>query len=628
MRFPRPTHAPAASIAHVRQSTRLEAPRRHWRGAFAALALALIAAATALSPAAADGLDTGALPRVAGAKELYASPLSTIYAAPAPVAEAAAAAAKALAGDGWRQYAAANANEAKNADVQIMNFKKGSLALNVLVTKSDPATTANVNYTGKPLANDLPFPPDATNIAFDPNQPLLTCASSQPVAATLAYFTSQLAGMGWAPAPAGRNPNTDKAGHAYFVRADHAPLLLVAQRGDDGVTKIELKGATAEDLAAELAPAKPAAAAPVAIAAQPAPAPAATPDELSAAITKQVEQATADITKSAMASAPAAKAAKAPEGPVETLAAMPGDPATIPVPSTAEAVKFDGASGSLDFETDSSIKSVVAFYRAAMKPLGWQAEASGIDKPNMVVLDFSKDGKDIELTVMRPIDKTEVEASGEGLVNEAEKTAAAPAPTAEDLAVEEMGGFPYPNNHTLAESEGTPLRRALTVETELDLKSVLGFYRQELTKRGWKEEATGAAVAETSATLNFTSPDGPAVLKLERKDDKTNVSLVVSNQAKAKASGQMAKPGKVKAMFGNLLGAPVTFTINKQTVKVAPGAGANGPGGPTLELPAGTYKLTMKAAGQPDVTQDVTIGADEIWGFMAGPGGVMPMQIH
>jgi hypothetical protein len=622
MRFSRLTNVPAASTAHARTS------RRDWRGAFAALGLALISATTALSPAAADGLDTGALPRVAGAKELYASPLSTIYSAPVPVADAAAAAAKALAGAGWRQYAAANANEAKTADVQVMNFKKGPLALNVLVTKSDPATTANVNYTAKPLANDLPFPPDATDIAFDPNQPLLTCASSQPVAATLAFFTGQLAGMGWAPAPAGRNPNTDKAGHAYFVRADHAPLLLVAQRGDDGATKIELKGATAEDLSAELAPAKPVAAAPVA-AAQ-APAPAATPDELSAAITKQVEQATADITKSAMATAPAAKAATAPAsaGAVETVAAMPGDPATIPVPSTAEAVKFDGAEGSLDFETQSSIKSVVAFYRAAMKPLGWQAEDSGIDKPNMVVLDFSRDGKDIELTVMRPIDKTEVEASGEGLVNEAEKAAAAPAPTAEDLAVEEMGGFPYPNNHTLAESEGTPLRRALTVETELDLKSVLGFYRQELGKRGWKEEAAGAAIADTSATLNFTSPDGPAVLKLERKDDKTNVSLVVSNQAKAKASGQMAKPGKVKAMFGNLLGAPVTFTINKQTVKVAPGAGAHGPGGPTLELPAGTYKLTMKAAGQPDVTQDVTIGADEIWGFMAGPGGVMPMQIH
>jgi hypothetical protein len=620
MRFSRPTNSPDVSTGHARTF------RPRWRPTLAALVLALISATAFLSPAAADGLDTGALPRVAGAKELYASPLSTIYAAPVAVADAAAAAAKALASDGWRQYAAANANEAKTADVQVMNFKKGPLALNVLVTKSDPATTANVNYSAKPLANDLPFPPEATDIAFDPNAPLLTCAWSQPIAATLAFFKDQLGGMGWALAPAGRNANTDKAGHAYFVRPDHAPLLLVAQRGYDGATKIELKGVTAEDLAAELAPTAPAAAAPVAVAA--APAPAATPDELSAAIAKQVEQATADVTKSAMASAPAAKAATASDGPVETLAAMEGNPATIPVPATAEAVKFDGANGSLDFETASSVKSVVAFYRAAMKPLGWQTEASGIDKPNMVVLDFSKDGKDVELTVMRPIDKTEVEASGEGLVNEAAKEAAAPAPTAEDLAVEEMGGFPYPNNHTLAESEGTPLRRALTVETELDLKSVLGFYRQELGKRGWKEDAAGAAVADTRATLTFTSPDGPAVLKLERKDDKTNVSLVVSNQAKAKASGQMAKPGKVKAMFGNALSKPVTITINKQSVKVPPGAGANGPGGPTLELPAGTYTVTMKVAGQPDASADVTIAADEIWGFMAGPGGLMPMQIH
>jgi len=306
---------------------------------------------------------------------------------------------------------------------------------------------------------------------------------------------------------------------------------------------------------------------------------------------------------------------------------MDGNAATIPVPATAEDVKFDGAEGKLAFETESSIESVVAFYRAAMKPLGWQAESSGIDKPNMVVLDFSKDGKDIELTLMHPIDKTEVDASGEGLVNEAEKEATAPAPTAEDLAVEETGGFPVPSNHTLAEAEGTPLRHALTVETPLDLKSVLGFYRQELGKRGWKEEATGATVADDRATLAFTSPDGPAVLKLERKDDATTVSLVVSNQAKAAQSGLLAKPGKVKAMFGNLLSAPVTFTINKQTVKVAPGVGANGPGGPTLELPPGKYKVSMKA-GPLEVSDDVEVGAGEIWGFMAGPGGLMPMQIH
>ena len=615
MRFPRPTFSPHALTAQVQKANRLPGSRPQWRPTLAALCLALISGTTFLSLAAADGLDTSVLPRVAGAKELYASPLSTIYAAPDPVAQAAAAAAKALATEGWRQYAAANANEAKTDDVQVMNFKKGPLALSVLITKSDPATTANVNYTAKPLANDLPFPPEATDIAFDPHQPLLTCASSQSIAATLAFFNGQLASMGWSPAPAGRNADTDKAAHVFFVRPDRAPLLLVLQRGDDGATKIELKGVSADALAAEAAPAATAKA---------------TPDEVGAAVAKQAQQAIADIAKSAVADATAPKAAASPDAnaPVESLAAMDGNKATIPVPATAEDVKFDGAEGKLSFESASSIKSVVAFYRAAMKPLGWQAEPSGIDKANMVVLDFSKEGKEIELTVMRPIDKTEVDGSGEGLVNEAEKSAAAPAATAEDLEVDETGGLPVPRNHTESEAETTPLRHAPTAETPLDLKSVLGFYRQELGKRGWKEEAAGALVNDDGATLNFASPDGPAVLKLERKDDTTVVSLVVRNQAKAAQSGMMAKPGKVKAMFGNLLSAPVTFTINKQTVKVAPGAGANGPGGPTLELPPGKYKVSMKVAGKLEVSEDVDVGADEIWGFMAGPGGLAPIQIH
>jgi hypothetical protein len=591
----------------------------------AALCVALISAATFLSPAAADGLDTSALPRVAGAKALYASPLSTICAASAPVAEAAAAAAKALATEGWRQYSMPNADEAKTDLVQAMNFKKGPLALSVLVTKSNPATTANVNYTATPLANDLPFPLDATDIAFDPHQPLLDCASSQPIAATLAFFNGQLASMGWSPAPTGRNAATDKAAHAFFVRPDHAPLSLVVQRGDDGATKIELKGVSAEVLAAEAAPA-----APAAVAAPPAPAPKATPDEASAAVDKLAQQAIADIAKSAVADATAPKAATPADAnaPAEPLAAMEGNPASIPVPATAEDVKFDGAQGSLSFDSASSIKSVVAFYRAAMKPLGWQAEPSVIDKPNMVVLDFSKERQEIELTIMRPTDKTDVDGTGNGLVTEVEKSTAAPAATADDLEVEETGGLPVPRNHTESETDTTPLRRALSAETPLDLKSVLGFYRQELGKRGWKEEAAGAVLADDGATLNFTSPDGPTVLKLERKDDTTIVSLVVSNQAKAAQSGMMAKPGKVKAVFGNLLSTPVTFTINKQTVKVAPGVGANGPGGPTLELPAGKYKVTMKIAGKLEVSEDVDVGADEIWGFMAGPGGLMPMQIH
>ena len=97
MRFSRPDEL---ASRHDRPRSQAERPARaapRWRPAFAALGLALISAGSVLSPAAADGLDTSALPRVAGAKALYASPLSTIYAVSDPVAEAAAAAAKALA---------------------------------------------------------------------------------------------------------------------------------------------------------------------------------------------------------------------------------------------------------------------------------------------------------------------------------------------------------------------------------------------------------------------------------------------------------------------------------------------------------------------------------------------------
>ncbi len=627
MRLSRHAISPDARTAPAAATNGLPGPRARRRLTLAALCLALISATSFSSPAAADGLDTSILPRVAGAKALYASPLSTIYAAPEPVAQAAAAVAKALSAEGWRQYAMPNAEEAKTASTQVMNFKMGPLVVSVLITVSADPSIANVNYTGAPLANDLPFPPEATDIAFDPHRPQLICASGQTVAATLDFFRGALAAMGWSPAASPPIAMTEKAARAFFVRPDHTPLRLVLQRGEDGATKIELEGVTAEILAAETEPAKPVA---VAVAAPPAPAPEATPDELGDDIAKQAQKMAADIAAEAVAGAKAPKAATplAASEPVETLSAMEGNKAAIPVPANAEDVKFDGAEGRLSFESASSIKSVVAFYRAAMKPLGWQAEPSVIDKPNMVVLDFAKEGKEIELTIMHPIDKTEVDGTGKGLVTKAETSAAAPAASADDLEVEETGGLPVPKNHTSSETDSTPFRRALTVETPLDLTSVLGFYRQELGKRGWTEEATGARVEADSATLDFASPDGPAVLKLERKDDETVVSLIVRSEAKAAKSGLLAKPGQVKAMFGNLLNAPVTFTINKRTVKVAPGAGANGPGGPTLDLPPGDYKVTLKMPGQITVTEEVVVGAGETWGFMAGPGGLAPIQIH
>ena len=71
--------------------------------------------------------------------------------------------------------------------------------------------------------------------------------------------------------------------------------------------------------------------------------------------------------------------------------------------------------------------------------------------------------------------------------------------------------------------------------------TVLAFYRRELAARNWKEEAQGAVVNPDEVVLNFTAPEGPAVLKLGHKYDLTIVSLVqhiheTGRQSRARAA--------------------------------------------------------------------------------------------
>jgi hypothetical protein len=79
---------------------------RIFRG-FAFFCVLLLAAGCSKSPQQADGtLDTSRLPRVAGAKEIFASTASTIFTTSNPVAQTADTVDKALAAEGWQKYVA------------------------------------------------------------------------------------------------------------------------------------------------------------------------------------------------------------------------------------------------------------------------------------------------------------------------------------------------------------------------------------------------------------------------------------------------------------------------------------------------------------------------------------------
>jgi hypothetical protein len=173
------------------------------------------------------------------------------------------------------------------------------------------------------------------------------------------------------------------------------------------------------------------------------------------------------------------------------------------------------------------------------------------------------------------------------------------------------------------------IRRELNASIPAELGSVLAFYRNELGKRGWKESTERAIVKGDRVQLAFASPDGPATLKLGRSHDETSVVLTQKIPAAAAKGDVMPKPGQARLMFVNVGDTEAALTINKQTIKIAAGAGGPHAKGPTLDLPPGKYPYSVKVAGRPTGNSEIEIAAGDTWGLMVAPGGeVMPLQVY
>jgi hypothetical protein len=337
----------------------------------------------------------------------------------------------------------------------------------------------------------------------------------------------------------------------------------------------------------------------------------------------------------------AAQAANLSDAPLRAAA---DGKAPVPLPENAENVEFNGDEGKLEFDSSSSVKALATFYRETMKSLGWKQQPSVIDKSSMVVMEFSKGGKKLSFTAMQMGPKVNVTADGSGLVmanakpDAASKQAAGtPATKAEpqDLEAEPDSALPVPKQHSMSSlgvgklpGTETAIRRELNASIPADLNSVLAFYRAELGKRGWREAAERAVVKSDQAQLAFVSPDGPATLKLGRSNDETSVVLAQKIPAAAAKGDVMPKPGQARLMFVNMGDGEAALTINKQTIKIAPGAGGPQAKGPTLDLPPGKYRYSVKVAGRPAGSNEIEIAADDTWGLMVAPGGeVMPLQV-
>ncbi|MCJ9704350.1 hypothetical protein [Bradyrhizobium sp. SHOUNA76] len=324
------------------------------------------------------------------------------------------------------------------------------------------------------------------------------------------------------------------------------------------------------------------------------------------------------------------------------LTALADSKTPVPLPENAEGVKFEGGDGRLEFSAASSVKALSGFYRTALKSSGWKEQPSVINPPNMAVMAFAKGGKSISMTVMQMGPKVNVRADGSGLVTEAAKPAAAAevevqAKSSEPLKPDPDSQLPVPTQRSSKSLATTkvpggeaPLRRELTASIPAPLQDVLAFYRAELTKLGWQEKTEGATVSADRAQIDFTSPQGPAVLKLDRAKGETTVNLAQKNSDAAAKADIMPKAGQARLMLGNMGPNEASLTINKQTVKIAAGAGGpRSPKGPMLDLPPGKYQYALRMPGQPARTEALTVAAGEAWGLLVGPSGdVLPLQMY
>ena len=292
---------------------------------------ALVCAATIAvgceSASATFAVDTSRLPRITGAREVYATPASTSFITRESVTRSFEFIAGELINDDWQPYD--DPSMARTSDSSIrMSFKKEGRALSlVIATTPAQANATSVSYNELALRNDLPFPKDGTAIKFDPERPYLSFITAREAEATLDYFRNELAAQGWSlwskrdgarQAPGGiAGELTADGARAYYVRGNGRPLMLTLSRRADNGFNGEITTVSVEQLAT---------------------------------LREQV---------------PAGNASQA---------------ELIPVPHASEDVDFDGALGTLRFTNRASAGIVAEYYRSKLAELGWQERPPGSER--------------------------------------------------------------------------------------------------------------------------------------------------------------------------------------------------------------------------------------------------------
>ena len=226
---------------------------------------------------------------------------------------------------------------------------------------------------------------------------------------------------------------------------------------------------------------------------------------------------------------------------------------------------------------------------------------------------------------------------GERLICGALRIVARAASRAFEAKMSDDAGLPLPASWEVMTAKNASFIRSGHVETPLDLVAVTGFYRAALGQRGWTE-TDGAVIAPDRAEIAFTTPDGPATLRLTRQDNKTIVDLSLRKRADAMA-GIPPKPGQVRLMLGNETDKEAVVAVNERTISLAAHAGeklaytddaaSEASDIQKIDLPPGKHTITVKVEGSAAQKRAFEVAANETWGLLVGPDGTpLPIRLY
>ncbi len=624
-------------------------------------------------------VDLSTLPQMADAEAGFAAPNTLIYFSPSSVADVARFIRTELAAQGWHEYSRPNTTAADSADMQTRSFIQNGLELIVFIaTAPAQGNKTSVQYSTVLLPLDVPIAAGANQVQFDETEPYLEYTSSDSPASLADFYRQAMAAFGWTELP-DATVTTEQAVVAFAndleelvwqfqatssggqtrVTLSSYGLPTMADTGGETAVEPDVTGQTLPDLpipedaqavtydadSAQLTFSSPSkVAALIDFYRQALPAQGWQEDKDFAIVTDTfgsidfnqgddtVTLTLFDLAGSTEVSLDLSNAPSLAGSVTPIDAGRPAPPPDAPTftindwPVPPEAVEVKRSGETLSYKIGWVLADVADFYRPTYELM--ELDPGCLDKAaeyTSMSCSLSNGNISLNFFAYETIgDETEVEISFTNYNYPVD--GAASGSSSGELTADEQDGLPLPSDRTGYSDEKSDFSRRMTVTSPSDAPALANFYQAELPAYGWELDEYTQAGAST--TLIFTGVDGTLTVTLKPSRDETEVVLVNKNSAAAAEAGILPPAGQARIYLVNFSDAALTVLINDQTIQVAAGAEMDSPDtAPKLDLRPNTYRVTTKA-GSSSVTDELTVGPDEVWALLLTPEGAGPLQMY